>query len=213
MKRLALVAALALGCSSGEKAVPFDHGTTAGLPLGEERLPYPPPPYGAQAGATIENFTFLGWSSPKEAGYDPTHLETIRLADFYDPTGAKHAPLLVITSTALWCSACKQEYADMKTGAAPYEQKGVRFLGALFEDNDGNPAHPPDLTTWARTFDVRFPFVLDPELELGSFFDVNATPMEMIVDTRSMQIIKIDVGWVSQGDGSLWSELDQLLAQ
>jgi hypothetical protein len=204
----------ALACSSGAKdAVPFDDGKTGTVTSQQERLPYPAPPYGAGVGAILENFTFLGWQAPKAAGFDSTRLEPIQLADFYDPSGAKHTPFLVITSTALWCSACKAEYQDMKTQAPVYEKKGVAFLGALFEDNGGGPAHPPDLTVWAKTFDVTFPFVLDPELKLGSFFDINATPMEMIVDTRNMQIISLEEGWAATGSGSLWSQLDTLLAQ
>ena len=100
----------------------------------------------------------------------------------------------------------------MSGTVATYEGKGVRFLGALFEDNSNNPAKPSDLVLWAKQFNVTFPFVLDPDLKLGSFFDVEATPMEMIVDARTMKILAITEGWVTKGQGSLWSDLDTLLA-
>ena len=47
---------------------------------------------------------------------------------------------------------------------------------------------------------------------VGLFRDVEATPMEMIVDARTMKIVKITEGWVTKGNGSLWSDLDGLLA-
>jgi hypothetical protein len=84
-------------------------------------------------------------------------------------------------------------------------------MGALFQDNASKPAQPSDLATWAKTYAVRFPFVLDPEFKLGAFFSVEATPMTMIVDTRKMAILTIDEGWASAGDGSVWAFLDRKL--
>lgn len=215
---LAPVAALALSaCSSSEQQVPFDDGkgSAAAADLGEPRVAYPEAPYGARAGAIIENFRFLGWHSPKKSDYDTTKLEPVSLGQFYDPDGKLGVKILVMTSTAVWCSACKLEYKDMADMVATYEAKGVRFLGALFQDAampSPGAAKPADLVLWAKTYDVTFPFVLDPDLKLGSFFDVEATPMEMIVDAKTMKILGITEGWVSKGDGSLWSELDTLLA-
>ena len=215
---LAPLAALLLSaCSSSDKQVPFDDGkgSVGAAELGEPREAYPTAPYGSREGAIIENFPFLGWHAPKASSYDTSRLEPLSLGQFYDPEGDKGVKLLVLTSTAVWCSACKQEYKDMAGNVAAYEAKGVRFLGALFQDATlptPKPAKPSDLVLWARTFDVTFPFVLDPDLKLGSFFDVEATPMEMIVDTKTMKILGITEGWVTKGDGSLWSDLDRLLA-
>ena len=57
-------------------------------------------------------------------------------------------------------------------------------------------------------YDVTFPFVLDPDLKLGSFFDVDATPMVMIVDTKTMKILSLEDGWIKSGDGSAWAFFD-----
>lgn len=219
MARIALAAfpvLVACGACSSQSASDFDHGRptagSAGFGRGE-RLEYPTAPYGATVGATVENFHFLGWSSPVLANHDPEALETIQLAHFYNPSGSENGlNYLVITSTAVWCSACKYEYQDMASGQVEaYRKRGVEFFGALFEDNDGNPATPADLVLWAQNFDVDFPFVLDPSLKFGNFFDREATPMEMIVDAKTMQVVDIDTGWATAGPGSLWAKLDQLL--
>jgi hypothetical protein len=203
-----------LACSSGaSEPTPFDDGRGAALGDGTlvERLAYPDPPFGSTAGAVIANYRFLGWSNPASAKFDTTHLEPHSLAEFYDPNGAKGLRYLIITSTAVWCSACKLEYRDMATNVAAYQKRGAEFMGALFEDNDSKPAQPSDLANWGKQYAVEFPFVLDPELKFGAFFDVQATPMVMIVDTRKMEIVNINEGWASEGPGSVWTFLDQQL--
>ena len=206
-------------CSASSDAVDFDHGSgsTAGdsFGSGQARLSYPAPPYGAAVGATVDNYRFLGWANPATAKYDTNQLSEIQLAQFYDPDGKNGVKYLVITSTAVWCSACKLEYQDMASGQTDkYTAKGVRFLGALFQNNNESnpsPASPSDLSRWAQTFSVTFNFVLDPEFRFGNFFDREATPMEMIVDAKTMQVEDISTGWATSGPGSTWSKLDQLL--
>jgi hypothetical protein len=218
MRTLLLSAALLLGCSSkAEDAVPFETGLTLGAdaaaPVDQLRLAYPPPPYGAAKGSVLPNYRFLGWSNPKSAGYDTAHLESLSLADFYDPKGEKGIRYIVLTSTAVWCSACKQEYVDMVASGGAYQNKGVRFFGALFQDANSNPAQPGDLKKWASTYKVPFAMGLDPEFKLGGAFDVEATPMEMVLDARTMEILDIESGWIGKGTGSLWEYLDTLLAR
>jgi hypothetical protein len=231
MRRAVAVLPLLAACAcSSQSAVDFDRGqSTAGgaqtYGTGERR-PYPSAPYGSTIGATIENFHFLGWTDPKAIAYDETHLDDIDLARFYNPSGASDRPkFLVITSTAVWCSACKVEYVDMVRAADIYRKKGVEFFGALFQDGNTRqgpfPAKPSDLNLWASTYEVPFHFVLDPALKLGNFFDVEATPMEMIIDTSNMQILHISTGWarssfdeagnIVNAEGSFLWELDQLL--
>jgi peroxiredoxin len=212
VKHALLLGALVLfGCSS-EKGEPFDDGSSAvGGDVLEERLPYPDAPFGSVQGSTIANYRFLGWNSPIAAELDVNALEPVSLAHFYDPKGAKGIKFLVITSTAVWCSACKAEYRDMAQKVASYQNRGVEFMGALFEDNDSGPARPTDLKNWANAYDVAFPFVLDPQLKLGVFFNREATPMTMVIDAKTMQIVSIEEGWAATGPNSLWSLLDTLL--
>ncbi|HVU01998.1 MAG TPA: TlpA disulfide reductase family protein [Polyangiaceae bacterium] len=215
MSRLFVLGALlALGCGGDQKAAPFDDARGQ-VEVGKaaERFSYPAGPYGATVGATIENFHFLGWKDPKTENYDTERLVDHSLAEFYDPDGSKGIHYLLVTSTAVWCSACKAEYQDMAAQRAKYAALGVTFLGALFEDNNSDPARPEDLANWATAYRVEFPFVLDPDLKLGSFFDRAATPMVMIVDTSTMQIEKLEEGWAASGPGSAWDFLDTHLAQ
>lgn len=211
---LLLLPVACLACSGGEDAVDFDDGR-AGAGDTAARLPYPEAPYGTLVGSIVEDFRFLGWPHPKQAAFDTGALEPLSLAEFYDPSGAKGLRWIFLTTAAEWCSACKAEWADIRSkGVSQYEKEGVVFMGTLFEDRDSNPAGPKNLAAWAKAYDVDFPFVLDPALKLGPFFDVEATPMSMIIDARTMTILSIETGWVSgEGEGTLWATLDQLLGR
>lgn len=152
---------------------------------------YPSGPYGYGIGAVVPNLQFLGWPSPVDAGYDQARVEGLDFARFYDPDGEKGIELLFINASAVWCGVCQQEFRDLRE-AAWYDQvrpRGVEMLGVLFEDADSLPARYSDLETWARAFEVRFPLVLDPGFKMGAFFDRSATPMNMVVDARTMTVL------------------------
>src|SRR4051812_2059079 len=129
-------ASLLVGCSSSPLTGSTDTdsegpGTSAGPT--SNFVSYPVGPYGTGRGATIANLSFLGWKHPVDVNYDATQFESVRLSDFYDPDGHTGVKLLAINASAVWCSVCRSEYADMKTKStyAEYRAKGVEMLGAL----------------------------------------------------------------------------------
>lgn len=205
---------IASGCGGGEEPIPFDDGRGASAAMeGTSRAPYPDPPYGTKRGAIIENFRFLGWRNPGDAGFDSSAMTPVSLSDYYDPTGSKGIEYIVLTATAVWCSVCKFEYQELRPATVKsYGERGVVFMGALFEDNDSGPARPSDAETWAKTYDVSFPFVVDPSFKLSPFFDREATPMTMVIDASNMTIVWMEVGWApAENPQSLWAFLDQKL--
>ena len=179
---------------------------------------YPQGPYGTALGATIANMSFVGWRDPAAAGYDRANFETLRLSDFYNPAGEAGKPsVLVVNASAVWCSVCRAEYTHLMRDQiyATYRPMGVEILGVLFEDNDGLPARPQDLELWggADGFSVTFPLVLDPGFKSGIYFDSDATPLNMIIDTRSMKILKIDMGFDSRTPQAYWADIAAYLSK
>src|SRR5215212_6297686 len=79
-------------------------------------IDYPPGPYGIEKGSVIDNYEFPGFPNPVRL---PKVLTTIRLSDFYNPTGdgvypagspqaegqPKPRALLIVMST-VWCGPC-----------------------------------------------------------------------------------------------------------
>lgn len=171
--------------------------------------PYPAPPYGRAPGAVIENLPFLGWRDPRTVAHDPEKLVTVALADFYDPEGERDVELIFVNAVAVWCSVCRLEYEDLRREAY-YERmqpRGLEMLGVLFEDNEGGSPTLADLAAWSSHFEVDFPFVIDPGFKTSVFFDRAATPMNMLIDARTMEILSLNTGYSAQ----IFDEIEALL--
>lgn len=170
---------------------------------------YPPAPYGLTKGSVIENLTFLGWSQPAAVAYNLQSTAPLQLADFYDPRGEKGIELLLINAVAVWCGVCRNEYADLLSNDlyAQLKPRGVEMLGLLFEDNNGEPARYADLVNWGSNYSVAFPFALDPAFKTGVYFDRSATPMNMLVDARTMEVLEVITGY----NPALYQQVDAIL--
>jgi hypothetical protein len=218
---LALVVAQ-LGCESEPLELPPETGAPSGVeePVdpGQDyaAIEYPPGPYGTRPGAIMPNLEFLGWRAPAEAEYDTARFETVRLSDFYDPDGSRgNTKLLLLNASAVWCSVCRSEMRHFQKDDLyrKYKERGLEILGILFEDNDYKPATPPDLASWGspRNFDIHFPLVLDPGFKIGAFFISDATPLNLLVDVTTMQIIDATMGYDPSSNSSYWRRIDTLL--
>ncbi len=213
------VVALA-GCTSRPLDVPNsdDDTSSPSAPLGASEgdfrplAAYPPGPYGSELRTVIENQAFLGWRDPVRSGFDPTRLERLELADYYDPRGDR-TELIVLNASAVWCPACRAEMRDIDTFGLSdtYRQRKVVLFGTLFEDANFAPAKPDDLALWGNrlNFFLDFPLALDPGLKLGPYFAQSVTPLNLVIDARTMQILFVQMGY----SGSLWAFVDSELAK
>ncbi len=178
--------------TDGETNAPFD-----GLIPGYQPVAYPEGPYGVLAGSRIANLSWLGLRDPVEAGFDMKRAEPISLSDFYNPDGDGNVELILFNAVALWCSACQLEYREIdSTGLyEEYGPRGLEIVGVLFEDLDSREPKYEDMTTWTEAFNVDFPFVMDPGFTTGAYFDKSATPMNMVIDARTMEILVSYTGY------------------
>lgn len=198
--------------TGGGSNEPGAGGTAAGpgtAGVDYRREIYPAGPYGFAVGAIMENYAFLGWREPAAIGYDVTKLETVRLSEFFAPDG--QTKLLWINSSAVWCGVCRAEMKDIKDRGinASLGAKGLVMIETLFEDNDTNPATPADLKLWGSLPDhsIDYPLLLDPGFKLGAFFSSDATPLNMLVDPKTMRVIQVTMGYSSD----YWQEVEQAL--
>jgi hypothetical protein len=171
---------------------------------------YPAGPYGSQVGSVMANHAFLGWRDPVMSRYDQNRLEEVSLADFYDPRGDA-VELIVVNASAVWCPVCKLEMREIDSLdlASSYRQSKVALVATLFEDRSREPAKPSDLALWGTGlgFSVEVPLVLDTGFELGPYFTDSATPLNIVIDARTMTILAEYMGY----GGSLWSFVDREL--
>lgn len=207
------------GASASDQGAPAPTGTAdpAGPGASGDFAPtpaYPSGPYGHGLGAVIDNLDFIGWRDPVAANYDPNLLERIHLADFYDPTGTR-TELLVINASAVWCVVCQGELRDMNSSSTyqKFRDRKVEILGTLFEDAQSNPAKPSDLSLWGSSTAraIAFPLVLDPALKMGVYFTSDATPLNIVVDARTMTIVDVMMGYDPTPGTGFWGRVDQEL--
>ena len=215
---LLLLATLAAGCGTNRPDIPKE----LLQPVGDAGASgYPAGPYGSAEGATVENFLFTqGWMDPEAAGYDPAKLAPIQLSDFYDPDGTKGIEILLINTAAVWCSACKAEHGgsgstkNLNDHFNELSPKGFRILSLLFQDAQSQPPTADHLVAWTTSFETHFPMALDPEFQMGRYASAETAPLNMVVDARTMKILKKYIGDKS---AVIWpyieNELDKRAAQ
>ncbi len=209
------------GCGSEDPETPTEFQKGGVIEPGEPSenptfttVQYPAGPYGVEKGSVVANYQLLGWHEPVARGYDVGQFEEVSFADFYNPDGTKPYKYIFLNSSAVWCSVCNAEFGQMKAQGtwAQYKPKGVVFISSLFEDgsNPPKPATPTNLANWGQTYAVEFPMMLDPGFRLGEFFTADATPMNLIINTRTMVIEEKILGGNLP---AILSKLDQLSAQ
>ncbi len=208
---LAVVPALACSTSSSG-TLPGDAGMgsnadTGTNPYGVE-YPNDNPGISARKGSIpgnqIKNYQFQGYPN----GDVSMGLQTVSLADFYDPQGKLGYKLLHLGVAAVWCVPCNTETDAIVPLVASLGQKGVVFAQALDDGAmQGTAATPMDLMSWITKHKTNFTEMLDPNLaNLGMFFDASAVPWNAIIDTRTMEILQDGVGYSGniENDLSPW---------
>lgn len=171
---------------------------------------YPCGPYGGQEGSVVENFAFQGVRDPRAPGASADTLETIRVGDFYDPTGSKGIKLLLLNTAALWCQACKVEHGELPELYSDREARGLRLLSLVFQDNEYDPAEPQHLQAWLDAFTPSYPTALDPEYQMKAFGPPDQQPLNIVVDARTMKVLQKTVGDQRE---QVWSFIDAELAE
>lgn len=179
--------------TGGTTAAAGTGGAAAGSAGAASQELYPPPPYGVAEGSTIADITFAGLRNPKSANYNFSgdKIEQISLHDYYNPTGDKTRPrMLLIAASAGWCGPCRLEAEDSMPNYKFWQPKGAEFLTALFDSNTaGTPAAPSDATSWAKTYKLEYPMVLDPQQKLGAYANLQAVPFNLVIDLETMIIV------------------------
>ena len=209
--RIHSVAAIALAavaplcaCSSGNTA---NAGAGSGSGGGDaaitghdtnpDGVPYPAGPYGhdqptgGKPGSVIENFKFLGYPG----GDASKGLQTISLADYYDPCN-KRLKLLHLGVAGVWCAPCNQETDAIVAAKSQLETDKIVVLQALDDGkSEGVPATQSDLDFWVMRHMSNFTEMLDPGLQnLSGFFNPASIPWNADIDPRTMEIVSDGVG-------------------
>ena len=182
---------LALACGSNAPEVPKE---LLGGGSSCAATAYPTEGFGAEVGEVVENQCFTGYRAPDRIAADEQHRETIAFSDYYDPTGSRGYSLILINTAAIWCSACVAEHDTLPEHATELGPQGLVILSTLFQDAKRNGATLEDVERWVSSFHTNFPMVADPGVLLGAYASPDLAPLNMLVDPRSMKILRKYVG-------------------
>ncbi|MBR58576.1 MAG: hypothetical protein CMH54_11205 [Myxococcales bacterium] len=138
-------------------------------------------PYGVEEGDTIADLSFV-LSDGGEFSF----------GELYNDPDAK---LLLLSTTAGWCTACIEEQPELQALHLAHKDQGLVVIVSIFEDIQYQPAGPSHAKQWKEAYGLDFRVVADTDFELSAYYDTSLTPMNMFVDLETMEIIKITTGW------------------
>ncbi|MBI4703721.1 MAG: redoxin domain-containing protein [Deltaproteobacteria bacterium] len=194
-----LVAALAVAalqsCGGEPDCAPFDDADVPGRGVNPDGVDYPAQGWGARPrqgdvpGDTFPNFSFRGYvDSDRAAG-----LQTVSLADYYDPEAKRHK-VLCLSLVVMWCPHCNRETAQLAARSPTLRQEGAEFLQAVAEGPEGSAPTLCDLGDWTAEHGTSFTVVLDARARrIGSVSAVTGVPWNVLVDTRTMEVLAVDI--------------------
>ncbi len=88
----------------------------------------------------------------------------------------KRGTILVINFWASWCTACREEHPDLMATAAAYADRGVEFIGIVYQDD------PKAAIAFLDELGRGYPSVLDPDARAAIEFGVFGVPETFFVD-------------------------------
>jgi hypothetical protein len=217
VRRAALLGVCVLGLGCAEEAAVLE-------PPGGGQVNQAPDacvdgPFGWSEGSTLQNVVFEGFARPE---IDATTSGPISLCDFHNPTGASVYPEaspygagnpkprgLLLHVAGIWDSPGSYEAKNVLPAKyAAYEPLGGEFL-LLLQDGQqpGESAGTEQLQNWIAKFEVNYPSVIDPARRLEPYYALSALPQNLLVDTRTMEIVKVLTGLPDPGFWDLLADL------
>lgn len=181
---LGVLAVGAAGCDSGtgETFVVDDTLCQNGAACGAGGMStYPGGTYGKAEGSKLANLEFL----------DTAGVAT----DLQDLRGDGNAKLMLISTTAEWCTACIEEQPKLEALYREFACDGLDVTVSIFQDLFFSPADETHAALWKQTYGLSFNVLADPEFVWESYYDSQLTPMTMLVDLCTMEIIEVNTGF------------------
>ena len=154
----------------------------------ESRADFPSGPFGVEICSVIDNLSFTLGDETKISFQDMRS----------DPTRR----LLLISTSAGWCTACIEEQPALEALYDERQDQGLEVMVALFQDASYAPATPLLAERWKEQYDLDLTVVADPDIGSGDvkfalspYYNTALTPMNMLIDLESMTILEIILGW------------------
>jgi len=196
---LALVAILAASCASkAEREPDFVDPEITPAATNPDGLPYPADHHGGaertrqRPGDRFPNFAFRGYvDGRRDAG-----LQTISMADFYDPDQKRHK-VLHVQVAATWCTYCSAELEATVRAKEQLNAEGVVFLEVVVSGNAVQIGPSlGEVDGWVDRHASTISTAIDVRARRMSSLGIDGTvmPWDILVDTRTMEILESSGG-------------------
>ncbi len=93
--------------------------------------------------------------------------------------------IVVLNFWASWCVGCRFEHDDLLAAANAYQEKGVQFIGVVFQDERD------DAIAFLDELGRAYPNVVDTGSRLGIEFGVYGIPETFFIDREGTVVAKI----------------------
>jgi hypothetical protein len=175
-----------------------------------DRCVYPAAAYGYKPGDTLP--PTLTWVGTTEA----EKTSTVSIADYLDCDGSRGIHAVLIDQSTAWCGACQALATKIgREMRDDWRARGIRVLSLITQAADGTPASAQTALSWKDRFDLDGTAVVaDPARSLRGTAGEEAAPYpyEVIVDPRTMTIVRIQAGFSGEGDFASLLELARVNA-
>jgi hypothetical protein len=198
MKRfaLALLCSVLTACSTDDPPPDAPDPEVPGRDANPDGVPYPTDSLGGieravnRPGQRIPNFTFQGYVD----GDRTKGLQTISLADFYDPDQKRHK-VLDIQISQVWCSICSVETQTTSQVIGELKADGAVFLQVMTSGSDASRGPSlGEFDAWVDRHAMTYTLALDVRGRRMNGIGVTTVPWDILVDTRTMEILDSSAG-------------------
>jgi hypothetical protein len=193
---LMLTCAVLAGCSSDDHPPDFADPDVAGRDANPDGVPYPTDSLGgierasSRAGQRIPNFTFQAYVNGDRA----KGLQTVSLADFYDPEQKRHK-VLDIQISQVWCTICSVETDATSQLIGDLTAEGAVFLQIMTSGSDASRGPSlGEVDAWVDRHAMTYTLAIDVRSRRMAGIGVTTVPWDLLVDTRTMEILDSSAG-------------------
>lgn len=201
------------GCTKKDDPEELSDPEVQGRDMNPDGVPYPSDRQGGREravgrpGDRIPNFSFRGYPG----GDQSKGLQTISLADYYDPAQKRHK-VLHIQVAATWCALCSTVISATVENKQRLNERGIAFLEVIV--GGASAGFGPSLAEvdgWLAQHRSNIDTGIDVRARRMRAIGIDPVvmPHDILLDTRTMEIldsspgVPIDIGAYG-GDGVAW---------
>jgi len=107
---------------------------------------------------------------------------------------------------ATWCKPCVSAIPKLNNIYNEFSKEGVQFIGVNVDD----PRNQAKVKPFANSLNIKYPIVLDPNQDLVTYFNVNAFPTLIVINSKGKEVF-VHEGFNPGDEKIIRKELSELL--